>query len=78
MSDLWRSSKRGPSALERVKALCESLLLPVSTTVAEVQQLIEEAISAYADFLKLENSVKTIEAILVAAEKEMNKQSADI
>lgn len=47
--DLRRSSERGPSALDRVKSLCELLLLPVSTTVVEVEQQIEDAIWTFAD-----------------------------
>lgn len=65
VSDPWLRRERSPSAFERVKALCESLLCPVPTTAAEVQQLIENTICACADFRKLESSVKTIEAFPV-------------
>lgn len=37
MSDLHRSSERGPLILKRVKYLCKSLSLPVPITVVETK-----------------------------------------
>lgn len=41
----------------------------MTTTVANMQQIIVDAICAYADLPKLESSVKTKEDLLVVAEK---------
>lgn len=54
LSDLRCGSERGPSALECVKFLRKSHLLPMPTTVVEKQQLIKDAIWAFADYPRLD------------------------
>lgn len=45
--------------------------------VAEVQQQIEDAFSAYAVFPKLESSMRTDETLPELDEKDLEKQSTD-
>lgn len=66
MTDLLRSRERCLTALERVKTLCLSLSLPMSTTVIEAQQWIEEAIPAFPDYPQVESSVETKDEELAA------------
>lgn len=54
VSNLRRSSERNPSVLERTKALCNYLSLPVQITVVKMQQWIESDIQAFANYLGLE------------------------
>lgn len=77
VGDRRSSNERGPWALERVRDVCEPLLLPMPTTVAEVQEIFEDEIRVYADLPKLEIYLMIKEAVLIDAEKDLEKQSAD-
>lgn len=69
VSDLCRSSERYSKALENVKALCQSLALPVPTTIVEAQRGIEDTIRTFADYPLLDASVKTKDGDFAAAQE---------
>lgn len=76
VSDLHRSSKRYASGLERVKSLCKPFSLPVLITVVEAQGQIEDTIRAFADYPRLEASVKNKNADSAVAQKIWEQKTA--
>lgn len=56
-----------------MKSLRESLSLPVPTVIVEAQQLIKDTIRTFADYLRLEPSIKDENALLVTAKKNLEK-----
>lgn len=76
MRNLRRSSKCGPSALECVKFLWNSLSLPVPITVAEAQQWIGDVIRPSAEYPQLATSVKTKDTDFAAAQKAQKHETA--
>lgn len=76
VSNLRHSSERSPSVLERVKSLCESFSLSLPTTVVKPQQQIDNAIWAFADYPRLEASVKTKDAKYAADQENWEQKAA--
>lgn len=76
VSDLRWGSERGPSAFKHVKSLCESLSLPVPTTVVKAEKWIEDVIRVFAEYSQLKALLKTTIDILAAAQEDWEQRTA--
>lgn len=75
VSDLRCNCERIPSAEEPVRSLYRSLSLPMPATVVEKQQHIEDAIRAFADYPRLEVSVRITDTVFAVPQENWEQKT---